>query len=149
MTTKRRTSRASCKPKNVKQAAAVLGYQTQRILGLPGVFVVSDDRDPKLQLRKQLGMAREVFSRLVNVSPRAIADVEIQRKKVAKLQRPYNEVDRLFRALSEVVEPDSLGDWFVTPNEAFGGSKPLEVIERGEIDRLWEMVYRLRSGIPG
>jgi hypothetical protein len=27
--------------------------------------------------------------------------------------------------------------------------KPIEVIERGEIDRLWEMVYRLRSGIPG
>ncbi|NLS94750.1 MAG: DUF2384 domain-containing protein [Planctomycetaceae bacterium] len=58
-------------------------------------------------------------------------------------------VQELFRALSEVVEPDSLGDWFVTPNEAFGGSKPLEVIERGEIDRLWEIVYRLRSGIPG
>jgi hypothetical protein len=34
-------------------------------------------------------------------------------------------------------------------NHAFGGLKPLEVIERGEIDRLWNMVYELRSGMPG
>ena len=58
-------------------------------------------------------------------------------------------MDRLFRVLSEVVEPESLGDWFVTPNEAFKGFKPIEIIERGEIDHLWEMVYRLRSGMPG
>jgi hypothetical protein len=30
----------------------------------------------------------------------------------------------------------------------FAGLKPLEVLERGEIDRLWEMYYRLRSGMP-
>ncbi|TVS09269.1 MAG: DUF2384 domain-containing protein [Planctomycetaceae bacterium] len=53
------------------------------------------------------------------------------------------------RPLREVVDPDSLGGWFQTPNNAFDGLKPIEVIERGEIDRLWEMVYRLRSGMPG
>lgn len=37
----------------------------------------------------------------------------------------------------------------VTPNDAFDGLKPLETIERGEIDRLWDMAYRLRSGMPG
>jgi hypothetical protein len=51
--------------------------------------------------------------------------------------------------LAEVVEPKSLGTWFVTPNEAFDGLKPVEVIERGEIDRLREMAFRLRSGMPG
>lgn len=68
---------------------------------------------------------------------------------VAKLQRPYTEVARLYEALGEVVESDSTGPWFVTPNEAFGGLKPVELIERGEIDRLWDMVYRLQSGVPG
>jgi hypothetical protein len=34
------------------------------------------------------------------------------------------------------------------PNEAFGGLKPLEVIERGEIDRIWQMIHLLRSGTP-
>lgn len=60
-----------------------------------------------------------------------------------------NERHRLCEALSEVVDPDALGSWFKTPNEAFDGLKPIEVIERGEIDRLWEMVFRLRSGMPG
>jgi hypothetical protein len=38
--------------------------------------------------------------------------------------------------------------WLETPNEAFDGSTPLQVIERGESDRLWRMIYFLRSGEP-
>ncbi|MCU0713069.1 MAG: MbcA/ParS/Xre antitoxin family protein, partial [Pirellula sp.] len=66
-----------------------------------------------------------------------------------KLKRPYNEVYRLIEAMNDVVDVNSLGQWFQEPNDAFGGLKPLEVIERGEIDRLWNMVYELRSGMPG
>ena len=62
---------------------------------------------------------------------------------------PYKKLYRLCEALSEVADFDSLGVWFRTPNDAFDGLKPIEVIERGEIDRLWEMVFRLRSGMPG
>jgi len=119
------------------------------IPGLVGVRIVKVGQEAKLELRKQLAMPREVFSRLVNVSVRAIADVETAKKNVVKLQRPYNEVSRLYGALKEVVDPSSLGDWFLAPNKAFDGLKPIEVIERGEIDRLWRMVYMLRSGSPG
>jgi hypothetical protein len=35
------------------------------------------------------------------------------------------------------------------PNPAFDGSTPLQVIERGESDRLWKMIYALESGDPG
>ena len=68
---------------------------------------------------------------------------------VEGLRWPHDEVYRLCRALSEVVNPDSLGGWFAAPNDAFDGLKPIEVIEQGELDRLWEMVFRLRSGMPG
>lgn len=128
------------------------GNSTGRIVavpGLEGVRIVNTKRGTKLELRNSLGMPREVFGRLVNVSVRTIAEVESKRKKVGKLQRNYVEVKRLCDALSEVVEPACLGDWFKTPNDAFEGFKPIEVIERGEIDRLWEMFYRLRSGTPG
>jgi hypothetical protein len=37
--------------------------------------------------------------------------------------------------------------WLQTPNPAFGELKPLEVIERGEIDRLWSMIFYLESGV--
>ena len=119
------------------------------IKGLHGVRVIKVGGESKLELRHKLGMPRESFGRLVNVSVRAIATVESKMEKVEKLQRNYVEVKRLCDALSEVVDPATLGDWFDTPNDAFGGLKPIEVIERGEIDKLWEMFYRLRSGIPG
>ena len=126
---------------------------THRIIAIPGLqgvrVVKVKGGETKLELRNTLGMAREVFGRLVNVSVSTIVDVESKQKKVEKLQRNYVEVKRLCDALSEVVDPACLGDWFKNPSDAFGEFKPIEVIERGEIDRLWEMVYRLRSGMPG
>ena len=93
-------------------------------------------------------MRRESFGRLVNVSVRTLAEVESKHTAVEKLRRNYVEVERLCTALGEVVDARTLGKWFETPNRMFAGLKPLEVLERGEIDRLWEMYYRLRSGMP-
>jgi len=133
--------KAASKSKSAVRAVA--------IRGLHGVRVVTIKGETKLELRYRLGMAREAFGRLVNVSVRTIAEVESNTRRVQKLQRNYVEVNRLCDSLSEVVDPEYLGDWFNAPNDAFGGLKPIEVIERGEIDRLWEMFYRLRSGMPG
>jgi hypothetical protein len=58
------------------------------------------------------------------------------------------ELERLTNALAEEMNEESLGKWLQTPNEAFDGLKPLEVIDRGESDRIWSMVYFLRSGVP-
>lgn len=44
--------------------------------------------------------------------------------------------------------PEQLATWLKAPNKAFGGSQPLQVIERGEIDRIWRMIYFLESGSP-
>ena len=125
------------------------GIQIIPIPRLKGVRIIKGEGEAKLELRNSLRMPREVFGRLVNVSVRTIADVETRQKKVEKLRRNYIEVKRLCDALSEVVDSAGLGDWLKTPNDAFDGFKPLEVIEHGEIDRLWEMFYRLRSGMPG
>ena len=58
------------------------------------------------------------------------------------------EIDRLIEALAHVVREDFIGPWLIRPNDAFGGLKPLEVIERGEVDRLWRMVHEIGSGMP-
>ena len=39
-----------------------------------------------------------------------------------------------------------VGAWMTTPSPGFGGLKPLEVIERGQIDRVWRAVYELSLG---
>jgi hypothetical protein len=61
--------------------------------------------------------------------------------------RRMREFERLQARLAEVVSPDAIPAWLDTSNDAFDGLKPLEVIERGEIDRLWNMVFYLESGV--
>ena len=133
------------KPKPKAKSAIV----TKPIHGLQGEGLIQRGRESRLELRDRLQMPRVVFGRVVNVSERTIAKVEAAAEQVEKLRRPYNEVYRLYKVLSEVVVSESLGAWFMTPNDAFDGFKPVEIIERGEIDRLWEMAFRLRSGMPG
>jgi hypothetical protein len=57
-----------------------------------------------------------------------------------------DEQERLTAALTRMFGAEAVGPWFDSPNPAFGGLKPIEVIERGESDRLWQMIFELRSG---
>lgn len=49
-------------------------------------------------------------------------------------------------ALAQIMDAGDIAGWMEEPNEAFGGSTPLQVVERGEIDRLWQMIYAVQSG---
>ena len=109
---------------------------------------VDDVLDSVRLIGRRCGVEDET-ERLIDQLNERIAAVESTQKKAQEFRWSHVEVKRLCDALSEVVDPACLGDWLTTPNDAFGGFKPLEVIERGEIDRLWEMFYRLRSGMPG
>lgn len=135
--------------KKASTAKATSAIVATSIAGLRGQGVLRLGDKSKLELRDRLAMPRQMFGRIVNVSERTIADAEAGKDAAKKLVRTYNEVYRLWEALAEVVDPACLGLWFRTPNEAFDGLKPLEVIERGEIDRLWNMVFRLQTGMPG
>ena len=69
-------------------------------------------------------------------------------RPAAPLRRRLAEADRLHRALVGVIRPDALGPWLDAPNNAFGGLKPVELVQRGQTDRLWHMLFDLRSGNP-
>jgi DNA-binding XRE family transcriptional regulator len=142
----RKKAKARGRKASVKKAASAV--RVKAIAGLKGQGLLSLGGKSKLELRDILAMARPMFGRVVDVSERTIADAE-SGKTAKKLMRNYNEVYRLVEALSEVVDRESLGLWFRTPNESFDGLKPIEVIERGEIDRLWNMVFQLQTGMPG
>ena len=62
--------------------------------------------------------------------------------------RRLAELERLTEAICEVLRAESVGLWLTRPNPAFDGVTPLELIASGATDRLWEMVYFLRSGVP-
>ena len=63
-------------------------------------------------------------------------------------QRRLAEINRLFIALGRVIKPDRLGPWLQKPDPQFQGSTPLQVIERGEFDRIWRLLYEIESGQP-
>jgi hypothetical protein len=65
------------------------------------------------------------------------------------MQANDDELARLQRALERVMKADFVPHWLQEPNDAFAGLKPIEVVERGEIDRIWRMIYQLESGVPG
>ena len=56
--------------------------------------------------------------------------------------------DRM-RALSDIIKAKAIGPWLQRPNNAFDGSTPLQVMERGENDRLWRMIWQIREGNTG
>jgi transcriptional regulator with XRE-family HTH domain len=98
-------------------------------------------------VRGRLGLSRKLFSRLAGFSERAIADWEGGKPVSEPGLRRVKELDRLRERLSEVIKEEAIPGWLDSPNETFGGLKPLEVIERGEVDRLWTMIYHLESGV--
>jgi len=98
-------------------------------------------------MRARLGLTQARFARLLPVSVRSLATLESGTAATEAVARRLTELERLTDALLEVIQEKSLGQWLQTPNPAFDGLAPLEIIERGQTDRLWEMIYFLRSGV--
>ena len=100
------------------------------------------------QLRLLLNMPRPIFARLMGCSERALANWETGRPIQDIYKSRLNELRKLRDELAEVTEPENIGAWFTAPNEEFDGMKPIELIERGEMFRIWRMVFFLKSGTP-
>ena len=97
---------------------------------------------------EKLTLTQPQFARLLSTSVRTLVTLESGKIPTETLARRLTELERLTNSLSEVIRKDSLGQWLQTPNRSYNGSKPIEVIERGESDKLWEMIFLLRSGVP-
>jgi DNA-binding transcriptional regulator YiaG len=94
-------------------------------------------------------VTHQTFTRLTGFSPRAVANWVKGQIPSSSTKRRLNELKRLFTAMENLVSEEAIGPWLKEPNPAFDGSTPIQVIERGEIDRIWRMIYELESGEPG
>lgn len=128
----------------VKQAKA-RSVQRSRA---PTAGPASDLASPE-KVRAAWGMKTEAFARLSGFSVRKIAQLKAGAKMSASTRQRVAELGRLQAELAKIIQPGALARWMDTPNDSFGGLKPLEVVERGETDRLWRMCYQLASGEPG
>jgi DNA-binding transcriptional regulator YiaG len=97
----------------------------------------------------RFGVRRETLSRMTGFSPRAVAEWAKGKEPSAPAKKIFVEMDRLLDALARLMQPKEVGRWLKEPNPAFDGSTPVQVIERGQMDRIWRMLYYAESGEPG
>lgn len=96
--------------------------------------------------RRSIGLNRETFARLANFSERSLATYEKHKEFPMTIRPQINEAVRLVTALLEIIPADQLADWLHSANPGFGDRKPWTLIEKGERDLLWQMIYQTRQG---
>jgi hypothetical protein len=122
----------------VKEAAAAYGN------------AFAADAVPSLrQMAEKFGVRQETLSRMTGFSLRAVAGWAGGKAPSAPVRRALTEMDRLLDNLSRLMKPKDVGQWLKQPNAALEGSTPVQVIERGQIDRIWRLLYYAESGEPG
>lgn len=99
--------------------------------------------------REEFNLPQPLLVRLTGFSPRSVTKWSQGELPSPKQEKALVEMDRLLDGLARAMEPAQVGRWLKQPNSAFDGSTPLQVIERGESDRIWRMLYDLESGQPG
>jgi hypothetical protein len=101
------------------------------------------------RLSRGYHLSNETLSRVIGASPRTVAYWNAGTPPQRSSAHKVREVTRLFDALADVIDKKVIGQWLQRPNQQFDGSTPLQVMERGETDRLWRMIWQLREGHSG
>jgi hypothetical protein len=96
-------------------------------------------------LVKEAGMNYDMLAKALSVSRRSISGwlSGLEPERINRVR--INEFGRLVAELRSVIKPEKLRTWWNQPVENFGGSTPLQVLERGETDRVWRMIWEIRE----
>ena len=97
------------------------------------------------EVRAKWGVDRASFARMAGVSERTIGEWERTERDASDL-RQIIALDRLYDALCRVVKPQHILPWLKVSSPAFDPLTPIEVLERGQIDRIWRMIFEMETG---
>lgn len=98
-------------------------------------------------VRKRLGISQPELARLLGYSVRAVAGWESGKQLSEAAKHKIIETERLRLALAEIVPSAKLGEWMRTSNSAFEGQTPIQVIESGESDRIWRLIFQIDANV--
>ncbi|MBA3831614.1 MAG: DUF2384 domain-containing protein [Chthoniobacterales bacterium] len=114
-------------------------HPAMKVAGPPAIEEIAD----------KFGLRQETVSRMTGFSLRAVAGWSNGKPPSTPVRRALVEMDRLLDSLARLMKPKDVGRWLKEPNSALDGSTPVQVIERGQTDRIWRLLYFLESGEPG
>ena len=138
MKAKKKSTRRTENSARVQEAAAIY-HPAMKLPELPAIEKIAE----------KFGLRQETLSRMTGFSLRAVAGWSKGKAPSAPVRRALVEMDRLLDSLSRLMKPKDVGRWLKEPNAALDGSTPVQVIERGQSDRIWRLLYYLESGEPG
>ena len=92
--------------------------------------------------------ALKSLAMMTGLSERLIRAWEGQCSIEGHVSQLLNEMHRLWLLLTEVVNPESVPRWLEAPNVELEGLTPIEVLRRGESDRIRTLIFYLGSGMP-
>lgn len=132
---------------DMKEAKKIVMKGSDRSLG--AIMRHRSDETVVKRIFSKYGLKQDTLSRMTGFSVRSVAEWSGGKEPSAPAKRAFMEMDRLLDALSRLMEPKEIAVWLKEPNPSFDGSTPLQVIERGQTDRIWRMLYFVESGEPG
>lgn len=138
MKAKKKTVQPKATSARVKEAAAVY-HPAMKLPEPPAIDKIAE----------KFGLRQETLSRMTGFSLRAVAGWSSGKTPSTPVRRTLVEMDRLLDSLARLMKPKDVGRWLKEPNPALDGSAPVQVIERGQTDRIWRLLYFLESGEPG
>ena len=98
------------------------------------------------QWRRKVKISRPVYAALSDCSERTLATLEAKTRLSMGKQRKLNEARRLIVGLSEIMEFQNIAPWLKQPNEWFDDRTPLQALEEGKADKIWELIFHTKEG---
>ena len=138
MKAKKQSTRRTPSKTRVEEAAAVY-HPAIKLAAPPAIDEIAG----------KYGLRQDTVSRLTGFSLRAVASWSKGKLPSPPVRRALVQMDRLLDRLSRLMRPNDVDRWLKEPNSALDGSSPVQVIERGQSDRIWRLLYYLESGEPG
>jgi hypothetical protein len=125
-----------------KEAKQVLARRFHKSKNRPWVSQID-------RLQKGFGLNQiQLATSVLHCSPRSLIlwkkNLTPNRATLIRL----NELNRLYQALAALMAPEDVAAWMNRTNDYLDPLTPLEVLNRGQIDRLWHIIHNVGSGMP-
>jgi transcriptional regulator with XRE-family HTH domain len=98
-------------------------------------------------IRKQLALTQEQLSVALKVNPRTVQNWEAG-VGLSQLEKRAADIAEFVDIMNDYVRREKQNDWLRTPNEAFGGQTPLELLMAGRVRDAIVEFRRLQAGQP-
>lgn len=101
-------------------------------------------------VRKTYGLSQRLLARLLGVPATNLARWERADELPPATRAKLKTMAGLLRSLSRVIPKADLPAWLITPNDAcrsVGGRAPVDLMAKGQFDKIEAMIYFFESGV--